>query len=90
MNSSDIVKTITNMAINGLCSVMGANKRSKSQFYIKEMNVCEMWKEKVNSESDKVRMSVHIRELCEWIDKCDCTFLIKDYHQTTMNDLCTS
>ncbi len=25
-----------------------------------------MWNQKVNSESDEVRMSVQIRELCEW------------------------
>ncbi len=42
------------------------------------MNVYEMWKQKVKSESDEVRMSVQIRELCEWRDKCDCTFLTKD------------
>ncbi len=28
-----------------------------------EINVYEMWKQKVNSESDEVRMSVQIREL---------------------------
>ncbi len=35
-------------------------------------------------------MSAQIRELCEWRDKCDYTFLIKDECQTIMNDLCTS
>ncbi len=41
MNSSDIdVKTITNMGIYGLHSVMGANKRFlQSQLYMEEMNV---------------------------------------------------
>ncbi len=37
-----------------------------------------MWKKKVNSESDEVWMSVQIRELCEWMGKCDCTFQTKD------------
>ncbi len=41
MNSSNIVvKTITNMDIYGLHSVMGANKRFlQSKFYMAEMNV---------------------------------------------------
>ncbi len=62
MNSSNIVvKTITNMGIYGLHSVMGANKRFlQSTFYMEEMNVYEMWTQKVNSESDEVRMSVQI------------------------------
>ncbi len=84
MNSSNIVvKTITNMGIYGLHSVMGANKRFlQSKFYMEEMNVYEIWKQNVNSESDEVRMSAQIRELCEWRDKCGCTFLTKDECQT--------
>ncbi len=69
------------MRINGLNSVMGANNRFlQSNVYIAEMY--EMWKQNINSESDEVRMSVHIGELCEWRDKCDCTFLSKDDCQT--------
>ncbi len=30
---------------------------------MKEMNVYEMWKQKVNSESDEVRKSVQIRDV---------------------------
>ncbi len=56
MNSSNIVvKTITNMGIYSLQSVMGAKKRFlQSQFYMEKMNVYEMWKQKVNSESDEL------------------------------------
>ncbi len=92
MNSSNIVvKTTTNMGIYGLHSVMGANKRFlQSKVYMEEMNVYKMWKQKVNSENDEVRKSVQIRELCEWRDKCDCTFLTKDVCQTIINDLCTN
>ncbi len=88
MNSSNIVvKTITNMGIYGLHYVMGANKRFlQSKFYMEEINVYEMWKQKVNSESDEVRINVQIRELCEWRDKCDSTFLTKDEGQTIIND----
>ncbi len=79
------------MGIYGLHSVMGANKRYlQSNFYMEEMNVYEMWKQKVNSESDEVWKSVQIRELCEWRDKCDYTFLRKDECQTIINDLCTN
>ncbi len=88
MNSSNIVvKIVTNIGIYGLHSVMGANKRVlQSKLYMDEMNVYG----KVNSESDEVQMSVQIRELCEWRDKCDCTFLTKDECQTIINDLCTN
>ncbi len=88
VNSSNIVvKTITNMVIYGLHSVMGANKRLlQSKFYMEEMEVYEMWKQKVYSERDEVRMS----ELCELRDKCDCTFLTKDECQTIINYLCTN
>ncbi len=60
MNSSNIViKNMTNMGMNGLHSVMGANKQFlQSIFYMEELNVYEMGKQKVNSESDEVRMSV--------------------------------
>ncbi len=94
MNLSNIVlKTITNMStcIYILYSVIWANKRFlQSKFDMEEMNVYEMWTQKVKSESDEVRMSVQIRELCEWKDKCDCTFLIMDECQTIINDLCTN
>ncbi len=36
---------------SGLAQLLEANK---------------MWKQRVNSESNEVRMSVQIRELCEW------------------------
>ncbi len=50
-----VVKTITNMGIYGLHSVMGANKRFlQSQFSMEERDVYDMWKQKVNSDSDDV------------------------------------
>ncbi len=70
---------------------MGAYKRFlQSKLYIEEMNVYEMWKQKLNSMSVEVQMSVQIRELCEWRDKCDCNFLSKDKCQCRFNDLCTN
>ncbi len=48
------------MGIYGLYSVMEANKRVlQLKFYMEEMNVYEMWKQKVNIESDEVRMSTN-------------------------------
>ncbi len=79
INSSNIVvKTISNIGIYGLHSVMGANKRFLlTMSYMEEMNVYEMWKQKVNSESNEVWMRIQIRELCEGSDKCGYTFLTK-------------
>ncbi len=54
------------------------------------MNVYEMWKQKVNTKGDEVQMSVQIRELCEWRDKSNCTFIAKDECQTIVNDVCTN
>ncbi len=48
----------------------------------------EMKKQKVNIESDELRMNVQVRELSEWRDKCDCTFLTQEEYQTIINDLC--
>lgn len=45
----------------------------QSKIYMEKMNVYQMWKQKVNSDINEVRMSVLIRELCEYRDKCDCT-----------------
>ncbi len=57
---------------------------------MEEMNVYEMWKQKVNSENNEVPMSVQIRELCEWRDTFHYTFLTKDECQTIINALCTN
>ncbi len=57
---------------------------------MKEINMYEMWKQKVKSQSDEVRMSVLIREVCEWRNPCAGTFLTKDECQTIINDLCTN
>ncbi len=35
-------------------------------------------------------MSVQIRQLFEWKNKCDCTFLTKDECQIIINHLCTN
>ncbi len=61
MNSSNIVvKIITNMGIYGLHSVMRANKRFlQSKCYMEEINVYEMWKQNVNSESDELWISTN-------------------------------
>ncbi len=62
LSNNVVVKPITNMGIYGFHSVMGDNKRYlQSKCYMNEMKVHEMWKQKVNSESDEVRMSVQIR-----------------------------
>ncbi len=54
------------MDIYGLHSVMEASKTFlQSQFYMEEMNVYEMWRQKVKSESDEVQMIIQLSELDE-------------------------
>ncbi len=73
-----VVKTIMNMGIQGLHSVMGRNVRlMQSKFKMDEVNALKFLNHKCDNESDAVRLSVQVRELCGWRDKCNCTFLEK-------------
>ncbi len=71
-----VVRTIINMGIGGFHSVVGRNIRlMQSRFNMEERNVLKLWNYKYDNESDAVVLSVQVRELFEWRDKCDCTFL---------------
>ncbi len=66
------------MGIEGFHSVMGGNLRlMQSKFKMDERNVLKFWNHKCDDESDAVRLSVQVRELCGWIDNCNYTFLDK-------------
>ncbi len=70
-----VVRTIINMGIQGFHSVIQDNIRlMKSRFKMEERNVIKVWNHKCDNENDTVRLSVQVREFCEWRDKCDCTF----------------
>ncbi len=85
-----VVRTIVNMGIEGVHSVMGRNLRlMQSRFKMDESNVLKFWNHKCNSESDAVRLSVQVRELCGWRDRCNCTFLDKVECKTIIDFLCT-
>ncbi len=45
--------------------------------------------DKCDNESNAVRLNVQVRELCEWRDKCDCTFLDKVECKTIIDLLYT-
>ncbi len=47
-----------------------------------------IWNHKCDNESDAVRKSVHVRELCDWRDKYDCICVDKIECKTTMDILC--
>ncbi len=49
----------------------------------------KIWNHKCDNESDAVRLSVQVRELCGWRDKCNCTFLDKIECKTIIDLLCT-
>ncbi len=60
-----VVRTIMNMGIEGFHSVMGRNLRlMPSKFKMAESNVLKFWNHKCDNESDAVRLSVQVRELC--------------------------
>ncbi len=60
----------------------------QSRFKMEEINLLKFWNQRCDNES-AVRLSVQIRELCEWRDKCDCRFLDKVECKTIIDFLCT-
>ncbi len=61
----------------------------QSRLKMDESNVLT-FRNKCDNESDAVRLSVQVRELCWWRDKCNCTFLDKVKECKTIIDfLCT-
>ncbi len=73
-----VVRIIINMDIGGFYFVMGRNIRlMKSRFKMEERNVLKVWNPKCDKESDAVRLSVQVRELCDWRYTWHCTFLNK-------------
>ncbi len=89
--SKKIVRSIINMGIEGFHSVMGIHLiLMQSKFKMDESNVLKFWNYKCDNESDAVRLSVQVRELCGWRDKkCNCTFLNKVECKTIIDFLCT-
>ncbi len=85
-----VVRTIINMSIDRFHSVMARNLRlMQSKFKMDESNVLKFWNHKCDDESDAVRLSVQVRELCGWRDKCICTFLDKVECKTIIDFLDT-
>ncbi len=85
-----VVRTIINMGIEGFHSVMERNVRlMQSKFKINESNMLKFWNHKCDNESDAVRLSVQVIELCGWKDKCSCTFLDKVECKTIIDFLYT-
>ncbi len=85
-----VVRTIMNMGIEGFHSVMGRHLRlMQSKFKMDESNVLKLGNHKCDNESHAVRLSVQVRQLCGWRDKCNCTFLDKVECKTIIDFLCT-
>ncbi len=92
-----LLKTIVHLCINLLFSsieeiysVMGkTHKINAIKIKMEERNVLKVWNHKCDNESDAVRFSVQVRELCGWRDKCNCTFLDKVECKTIIDFLWT-
>ncbi len=70
--------------------LLGRNLRlMQSKFKMNESNVLNILNHKCDNESDAVRLSVQVRELCGWRDKCNCTFLDKVECKTIIDFLYT-
>ncbi len=83
-----VVRTIINIGIEEFHSVMGRTIRlMQSRFKMEERNVLKFWSHKCDNAC--VILSVQVRELCEWRDKYDHTFLDKVKCKTIIDILCT-
>ncbi len=80
LNSNNIiVRTITNVGLNGTHSIMGGNWRHlRSQYGMEEYNIMKGWDEMFKNECESVRVCEHIREIFIWRDMCDMTFFVKE------------
>ncbi len=85
-----VVRTIINIGIGEFHSGMWRNiSLMQSRFKMDENNVLIFWNHKCDNESDAVRLSVQVRELCDCRDKCNCTFHDKVVCKTIIDYLCT-
>ncbi len=85
-----VARTIINLGVEGVHPVMGRNLRlMHSKFKMDESNVLRFWNHQCDNGSDAVRLSVQVRELCGWRDKCNCTFLDKVECKTIIDFLCS-
>ncbi len=91
LNSDNIiVRTITNVGLNGTHSIIGGNRRHlRSKYGMEECNVMK-WDEKYKNERESVRVYEQIREMCSWRDRCDMTLFNKEECSTIIEFLCTS
>ncbi len=70
-----VVNRIATMGFTCVQFIMGRNiKLMQSRFIMEKIKFCNG---KCDNEIDVARLSVQVRELCEWRYKCDFTFLHK-------------
>ncbi len=92
LNSDNIiVRTITNVDLNGTHSVMVGNWRHlRSKYGMEECNVMKSCDEKCKNECKSVRACEQIRVMCSWRDRCDMTLINKEECSTIIEFLCAS
>ncbi len=92
LNSDNIiVRTMTNVALNGTHSIIGSNWRHwRSKYGMEQCNVIKSWDEKCKNECESVRVFEQIREMCSWRNKCDMTLFNKEECSTIIEYLRTS
>ncbi len=80
LNSDNIiVRTIIDVGLNGIHSIMGVNeKHLRSKYGMAECKVMKNWYEKCKNECESVRVCEPIREMCSWRDRCDITLFNKE------------
>ncbi len=91
LNSDNIiVRTITNVGLNGTHSIMGGNWRHlRSKYRMEECNVMKSWDEKCKNECESVGVCEQIREMCSWRDRCGMALFNNEECSTIIEFLCT-
>ncbi len=56
---------------------------------MEECNVMKSWDEKYKNERESVRVCEHIREMCNWRDRCHMTLCNMEECSTIIEFLCT-
>ncbi len=85
-----IVRTITNVGLNGTHSIMGGKWRHlRSKYGVEECNIMKSWDEKCKNECESVGVCEQIREMCSWRDRCGIALINKEECSIIIEFLCT-
>ena len=86
-----IVKTIANMGIHGMHSVIGGNMRKlNSKYEMNTSNITDKWRDLCTKNENDIRICAQIKELCAIRDSHVSEFLTRDMCNDMIEFLCVT